>query len=108
MEENKMEVKNISQEAFNKEVLESDVPVLVDLWAPWCGPCKMLGPVVEEVAAESTGVKVVKVNVDEAMDIAQQYRVVSIPTLLVFKDGKEVKRSIGVIPKAEILKLLEV
>ena len=68
----------------------------------------MLGPVVEEVAAESTGVKVVKVNVDEAMDIAQQYRVVSIPTLLVFKDGKEVKRSIGVIPKAEILKLLEV
>ncbi len=103
-----MEVKNISQEAFNKEVLESDVPVLVDLWAPWCGPCKMLGPVVEEVAAESTGVKVVKVNVDEAMDIAQQYRVVSIPTLLVFKDGKEVKRSIGVIPKAEILKLLEV
>ena len=108
MEEKKMEVKNISQEAFNKEVLESDVPVLVDLWAPWCGPCKMLGPVVEEVAAESTGVKVVKVNVDEAMDIAQQYRVVSIPTLLVFKDGKEVKRSIGVIPKAEILKLLEV
>lgn len=103
-----MEVKNISQEAFNREVLESDVPVLVDLWAPWCGPCKMLGPVVEEVAAESTGVKVVKVNVDEAMDIAQQYRVVSIPTLLVFKDGKEVKRSIGVIPKAEILKLLEV
>lgn len=103
-----MEAKNISQEAFNKEVLESDVPVLVDLWAPWCGPCKMLGPVVEEVAAESTGVKVVKVNVDEAMDIAQQYRVVSIPTLLVFKDGKEVKRSIGVIPKAEILKLLEV
>ncbi len=103
-----MEVKNISQEAFNKEVLESDVPVLVDLWAPWCGPCKMLGPVVEEVAAESTGVKVVKVNVDEAMDIAQQYRVVSIPTLLVFKGGKEVKRSIGVIPKAEILKLLEV
>lgn len=103
-----MEVKNISQEAFNKEVLEADVPVLVDLWAPWCGPCKMLGPVVEEVAAESTGVKVVKVNVDEAMDIAQQYRVVSIPTLLVFKDGKEVKRSIGVIPKAEILKLLEV
>ena len=103
-----MEVKNISQEAFNKEVLETDVPVLVDLWAPWCGPCKMLGPVVEEVAAESTGVKVVKVNVDEAMDIAQQYRVVSIPTLLVFKGGKEVKRSIGVIPKAEILKLLEV
>lgn len=108
MEENEMEVKNISQEAFNREVLESDVPVFVDLWAPWCGPCKMLGPVVEEVAAESTGVKVVKVNVDEAMDIAQQYRVVSIPTLLVFKDGKEVKRSIGVIPKAEILKLLEV
>ena len=103
-----MEVKNISQEAFNREVLESDVPVLVDLWAPWCGPCKMLGPVVEEVAAESTGVKVVKVNVDEAMDIAQQYRVVSIPTLLVFKDGQEVKRSIGVIPRAEILKLLEV
>lgn len=102
-----MEVKNIKQDEFEKEVLQSEIPVLVDIWAPWCGPCKMLGPVVEEVASESDTFQVVKINADESPEISQQYRVFSIPTLLVFKGGKEVKRSVGVIPKAEIKALVE-
>ncbi|MDD3361939.1 MAG: thioredoxin [Hespellia sp.] len=101
-----MEVKNIKQEEFEKEVLQSKIPVLVDVWAPWCGPCKMLGPVIEEVAGETDAFQVIKVNADESPEISQQYRVFSIPTLLVFKDGKEVKRSVGVISKAEIKALM--
>lgn len=102
-----MEVKNIKQEEFEKEVLQSEIPVLVDIWAPWCGPCKMLGPVIEEVAAETDAFQVVKVNADDSPEIGQQYRVFSIPTLLVFKDGKEVKRSVGVISKADIKALMD-
>lgn len=102
-----MNVVNVNKDNFEEEVLRSELPVLMDIWAPWCGPCKMLGPVVEEVAAESDKFKVVKLNADEAPELAQSYQVVSIPTLLVFKGGKEVNRSVGLIAKDDIYKLLE-
>ncbi len=84
---------------FNVEVLQSDVPVLVDFWASWCMPCKMLTPVIEELAEEAEGYKVGKVNVDEEPELARQYNVMSIPTVLVFKGGQVVKQSVGVQPK---------
>jgi thioredoxin 1 len=96
----------LTQDNFSKEVLESDKPVLVDFWASWCGPCKMLSPVVDQVAQESDAFKVCKLNVDDVSDIAVEYKVMSIPTLIVFKDGKEVKRSVGVIGKEDILAML--
>lgn len=102
-----MNVVNVNKDNFEEEVLRSELPVLMDIWAPWCGPCKMLGPVVEEVAAESDKFKVAKLNADEAPELAQSYQVVSIPTLLVFKGGKEVNRSVGLIAKDDIYKLLE-
>lgn len=97
---------NVNEQNFEEEVLKSDKPVLMDFWAPWCGPCRMLGPIVEEIAEESEQFKVVKLNCDEAPAIAQKYGVVSIPTLLVFNNGEEVKRSVGLIPKDEIIKLM--
>ena len=84
---------------FNEEVLQSDIPVLVDFWASWCMPCKMLTPVIEELAEEAEGYKVGKVNVDEEPELARQYKVMSIPTVLVFKGGQVVKQSVGVQPK---------
>lgn len=102
-----MEVKNINEQEFENEVLKSDIPVLVDFWAPWCGPCKMLGPIVEQVAQKTQGVKVVKLNVDDAISIAQKYGVVSIPTLIVFNDGKEVKRSVGLISEQQVSELIK-
>ncbi len=102
-----MEVRNINEQEFEKEVLQSDVPVLVDFWAAWCGPCMMLGPIVEEAASEVSGVKVVKLDVDKAVSTAQKYNVVSIPTLILFDGGKEVKRSIGLISKEQVLDLLK-
>ena len=97
----------ITSSNFEEEVLKSDKTVLVDFWAVWCGPCKMLAPVVEEIADERTDIKVGKINVDDEQDLAIKYGVMSIPSLVVFKDGKEVNRSVGVVPKDEILALLD-
>ena len=91
---------------FNEEVLQSEVPVLVDFWATWCAPCRMLGPVIDELAEEAQGYKVGKVNVDEQPELARQFRVMSIPTLMVFKDGQAVKREVGAKSKAELLDML--
>ena len=93
---------------FNDEVLHADTPVLLDFYADWCGPCKMLAPVLHEIAEESTGVlKVGKVNVDEQMELAMRFQVSSIPMLVVFKDGKAVAKSVGYRPKSEIAAMVE-
>lgn len=101
-----MAVMTITKENFQKEVLESNVPVLVDFWASWCGPCRMLSPVVDQIAEERTDIKVGKINVDEQAQLAMEFGVMSIPTLLVFKNGKVAKSSVGVVPKDAILKML--
>lgn len=100
-------VTEITQANFEAEVLNSDKPVLVDFWASWCGPCKMLSPVVDEIAEENSDVKVCKINVDDEPGLAGQFNVMSIPTLLVFKDGKVAASSVGVRPKNAILDLLK-
>ena len=98
----------LNEKNFSEEVLKSDVPVLVDFWAEWCMPCKMLAPVIEELSSEANGTyKVAKVNVDEAPSLAAQYEVMSIPTVLVFRNGQITNKSIGVGPKASLLELLK-
>ena len=97
----------VSNENFESEVLKSDIPVLVDFWAPWCGPCQMLGPIVEDVAEENTDIKVCMINIDENPDLAIQFKIMSIPTLVVFKNGEVYKKSVGVISKSEILELVK-
>ena len=98
---------NITTENFEKEVLKSEVPVLVDFWASWCNPCKMMSSVVEEIEDEMKGkVKVCKVYIDEEADLAVKYNVMSIPTFLVFKEGKVVNKSVGVQDKKELINLL--
>lgn len=97
---------HVTIENFDAEVLQSDKPVLVDFWAGWCGPCKMLMPVIEELAEELSDVKVCKVDVDDQPALAARFNVMSIPTLVVIKDGKTVNSSIGVQSKAAILKML--
>ncbi len=101
-----MSVLTITKENFDLEVMKSDRPVLLDFWASWCGPCRMLSPVVDEFAGEHSEVKVGKVNVDEQRDLAAQFGVMSIPTLVVIKNGKETNRQVGVIPKASIAALI--
>lgn len=96
----------LTAENFEQEVLKSDKPVLVDFWASWCGPCKMLSPVIEEIADEHAEIKVGKVNVDEQPELAQKYGVMSIPTVLVIKDGEEVNKSVGAVPKQQLLDLI--
>lgn len=103
-----MAVTVITKENFEEEVIRSDKPVLLDFWASWCGPCRMLSPVVDEVAEETPSIKVGKVNVDEQEELARQFGVMSIPTLVVMKDGKAVRQSVGVIPKAKVLDLIKV
>lgn len=102
-----MAVLHVTKENFEQEVLKSDKPVLVDFWASWCMPCKMLAPILDEVAEETEEFKVCKVNVDEEGDLAMQFRVMSIPTLVVMKQGEEVKRSLGVISKDEVMDLMK-
>ena len=98
----------ITKENFEAEVLRSEKPVLVDFWASWCGPCKMIAPVVAEIAEEQAGkVKVGKINVDEQPELAATFRVNSIPTLMVFRDGQPVKAAVGAMPKAQIEELLK-
>ena len=102
-----MSVTVITKDNFESEVMSSDKPVLIDFWASWCGPCKMLSPVVDEIADEETDVKVCKVNVDEQPELAQTFNVMSIPMLVVIKNGKIANTSVGVQPKASILQLVK-
>ena len=97
----------ITKENFQAEVLEAKGTVLVDFWASWCGPCKMIGPIIDQIADERSDIKVGKINVDEEQELAVQFKVMSIPTLLVFKDGKVVNQSLGAKPKAAILAMLD-
>ena len=96
----------ITKDNFKAEVLDYKGTVLVDFWADWCGPCRMLSPIVDEVATENPGIKVGKINVDEQQELSAQFGIMSIPTLLVFKDGKKISESIGLIPKEQIEKML--
>ena len=96
----------ITQNNFHDEVILSEKTVLLDFWAPWCGPCRMVSPIVDEIASERSDIKVGKINVDEQPELASQFRVMSIPTLVVMKDGKVVQQSAGARPKAQILSML--
>ena len=98
----------ITVDNFEQEVIRSEQPVLVDFWAAWCGPCRMLAPAVAQIAAECEGkIKVGKVNVDEEVELAQRFGIMSIPTVLAFKDGKKVNQSIGLVPKDKLLALFD-
>ena len=101
-----MSVTNINKNNFQNEVLNSEMPVLLDFWAPWCGPCRMVSPIVDEIAAERGDIKVGKVNVDEQPELAAQFGVMSIPTLAVMKGGKVVNQMVGARPKSQILAML--
>lgn len=101
-----MSVTAVTAKSFEQEVLNSPKPVLVDFWASWCGPCRMLSPVVDEIAGERSDIKVCKINVDEEQELAVRFGVMSIPTLMVFRDGKAAGTAVGVQPKAKILAML--
>jgi thioredoxin 1 len=104
-----MPVVHLNEQNFDQEVVKSTLPVLVDFWAEWCGPCRMIGPIVEEIAKDLDGkVKVGKVNVDEAQELAAKFNIMSIPTLLIFKGGKAVDMIVGAVPKDQILKKINV
>ena len=101
-----MSVINIKKNNFQNEVLNSEMPVLLDFWAPWCGPCRMVSPIVDEIATERGDIKVGKVNVDEERELAGQFGVMSIPTLVVIKGGRVVNQMVGARPKSQILAML--
>ena len=101
-----MAVITVTKENFQEQVLNASNTVLLDFWATWCGPCRMVAPIVEEIAAEKPGITLGKINVDEEMELAMQFGITSIPTLVVMKDGQMVNKAIGYAPKKEILKLL--
>lgn len=103
----KMEVLEVTSKNFEQEVLKSEKTVLIDFYADWCGPCKMLSPIVEQVAQENKDIKVVKINIDQEQDIAIKYEIMSIPTLVVIKNGNETNRSVGLIGKSDILELVK-
>ena len=101
-----MKVLHIDKDNFHKEVLNSDKPVLLDFFASWCGPCRMVGPILDEIAEEREDIKVCKVDIDEQPELASRYRIMSVPTLMVLKDGKIVEQSLGAKPKHQILAML--
>ena len=101
-----MSAMNINRENFSQEVLNADKPVLLDFWAPWCGPCRMFVPIVEEIAREREDIKVAKINVDEQPELAARFGIASIPTLVVMKNGKVVSKALGARPKRAILEML--
>ncbi|HSM50594.1 MAG TPA: thioredoxin [Thermoanaerobaculia bacterium] len=102
------EILNLTEANFAQEVLQSDVPVLVDFWAPWCGPCKMVAPVLDELAGEMSGkVRIAKVNVDDNQSLAMQFRISSIPSFVLFKNGQVADRMLGALPKAQFQTFIE-
>lgn len=105
--EEKMSVLEVTSQNFEEEVLKSEKPVLLDFYADWCGPCKMLSPIVEQVAQENQSIKVCRMNIDENEDLAVEYGIMSIPTLVVIKNGEESKRIVGVVGKSEILEMVK-
>ena len=102
-----MAVLHVTKENFEQEVLKSDKPVLLDFWASWCGPCRMLAPILDELAAENPDIKVVKINTDEQIELATQFNVMSIPSIFVMKDGQVVNQTVGVQPKESLLALVK-
>ena len=101
-----MSVIHVNKNNYGQEVLNSDKPVLLDFWASWCGPCRMVSPIVDEIAAERSDIKVCKINVDEQPELAARFGIMSIPTLVVMKNGKVVNQAVGARPKAQILAML--
>jgi thioredoxin 1 len=101
-------VTQVSDASFEGDILKSDVPVLVDFWAPWCGPCRSVAPIVEDLASQYAGkLKVAKVNVDESTEVAMRYQITSIPTFIVFKNGQVADRALGALPRSEFVKLID-
>ena len=101
-----MSVISLSQSNFTEEVMNSDKPVLIDFWAPWCGPCRMVSPIVDEIAEEHSDVKVCKINVDDEPELARQFGIMSIPTLIVIKDGEIAEKAVGMRSKKDITDLI--
>lgn len=101
-----MEIINVVKSNFEKEVLSSDLPVLIDFNANWCGPCRMLRPILDEISTENNNVKIVSINIDNEEDLAREYGVMSIPCLVLVKNGQEVRRSVGLMPKEEVIKFI--
>jgi len=101
-----MSVINVNKDNFHGEVVQSEKPVLLDFWATWCGPCRMVAPVLDEIAMERSDIKICKINVDEEAELARAFQIISIPTLVVMKEGKAVRRSVGAASKAKILEMM--